>query len=191
MHAKVLDVKDSQAFQEVVNWTLTTFGRIDVLFNNAGIMPAAPLRDKKYDEWQNMLDINVSGVLNGIAAVINTMRKQKEGHIITMDSVAGHVVPDGGAVYAGTKFAVRAIMEGLRIEERESGIKSTIVSPGSVKTELPFTTSDPTTRENIAKMHEEIGLEAEEVAEAVYFAINTSSNNLISEVIMRPINQDD
>ena len=115
---------------------MASFGRIDVLFNNAGIMPQGNLAELNYDSWQKMLDINIMGVLNGIGAVLPIMQKQQDGLIIATDSVAGHVIYPGSAVYNGTKFAVRAIMEGLRQEEREHGIRSTIVSPGMVSTEL-------------------------------------------------------
>lgn len=111
-------------------------GRVDVFFNNAGIMPTASLSERRFNEWRKMLDINIMSVLNGISAVLPIMEKQQSGQIVTTDSVAGHVVFRQGAVYCGTKFAVRAIMEGLRQEERENSIRSTLISPGTVDTEL-------------------------------------------------------
>lgn len=187
----VADVTDTEAIQQAIDKVLDTFGRVDVLFNNAGIMPQAPLTERRVDEWRHMIDVNIMGVLNGISAVLPTMQAQKSGHIISTDSVSGHVVSEGGVVYAGTKFAVRAIMDGIRLEERENGIKSTIISPGTVNTELHTSIVNSEKRAFIEKLQQEVGLTAEEVAEAVYFAINTSSNNVISEVIMRPITQRD
>ncbi|MEJ2721261.1 MAG: SDR family oxidoreductase, partial [bacterium] len=116
----VADVAKPEDMERLAKSALDKHGRIDAIFNNAGIMPTANLSEIHRDEWKMMLDINVMGVLNGIAAVLPTMKEQKFGHIIATDSVAGHVVYPGSAVYCGTKFAVRAIMEGLRQEERES-----------------------------------------------------------------------
>lgn len=133
---QVTDVTDRQSVAALVQLALDQYGRIDVLYNNAGIMPQGNLSQRTYSQWQAMLDVNIMGVLNGIGAVLPTMQQQKEGLIITTDSVAGHVVYPASAVYNGTKFAVRTIMEGLRQEEKENGIRSTIISPGAVKTEL-------------------------------------------------------
>ena len=105
----VADVTDKEEVQSVVDLAVEKYGRIDVLYNNAGVMPTAPLSDARFDEWRQMLDINIMGVLNGIAAVLPIMKKQQSGHIIATDSVAGHVVYPGSAVYCGTKFGVRAI----------------------------------------------------------------------------------
>ena len=136
------DVTKEEEVQRVIKLTMEKYGRIDVLFNNAGVMPTAPLIEAPKGEWHQMLDINIMGVLNGIAAVLPIMVEQKSGQIIATDSVAGHVVYPDSAVYCGTKFAVRAIMEGLRQELRENNIKSTIISPGAVQTELYQTISN-------------------------------------------------
>ena len=136
------DVTKEEEVQRVIKLTMEKYGRIDVLFNNAGVMPTAPLIEAPKGEWRQMLDINIMGVLNGIAAVLPIMVEQKSGQIIATDSVAGHVVYPDSAVYCGTKFAVRAIMEGLRQEQRENNIKSTIISPGAVQTELYQTISN-------------------------------------------------
>jgi NADP-dependent 3-hydroxy acid dehydrogenase YdfG len=131
------------------------------------------------------------GALNGIAAVLPTMKKQKSGHIIATDSVAGHVVYPGSAVYCGTKFAVRAIMEGLRQEEREDNIRSTIISPGLVNTELYTTISDKEFGESLRQASEipGIGLSAEDVAEAVAYAVGTPDTVAVSEIVIRPTKQ--
>ena len=130
------DVTNRDQMASLVQLALDHFGRVDVLYNNAGVMPQGNLSERDYDQWQKMLDINIMGVLNGIGAVLPTMQAQQDGLIISTDSVAGHVVYPASAVYNGTKYAVRAIMEGLRQEEKDNGIRSTIVSPGAVKTEL-------------------------------------------------------
>lgn len=169
------DVTDYDAVEAVVKMALDTFGKVDVLFNNAGIMPTAPLVDGRRDEWQAMLDVNVTGVLNGIAAVLPIMERQQSGHIIATDSVAGHVVYPESAVYCGTKFAVRAIMEGLRQEQRENNVKSTIISPGAAQA--------------LHEAQTEWGLTSEDVAEAVVYAIDTPDRVSVSNLIIRPTKQ--
>ena len=114
-----------------------TFGRIDVIVNNAGLMPSSPLERLKIDDWDRMIDVNIKGVLYGIAAALPHMQKQKSGHIVNVSSVAGHKVRAGTAVYAATKHAVRVLTEGLRQEVERFDIRTTIVSPGAVATELP------------------------------------------------------
>ena len=187
---QVADVTDRQSVQAVINLAIKTFGRIDVLYNNAGIMPTAPLASAHYDEWQQMLDINIMGVLNGIAAVLPIMIKQQSGHIIATDSVAGHVVYPDSAVYCGTKFAVRAIMEGLRQEQRQNNIKSTIISPGAVATELYKTINDPQTAKAVQEQQLAEGLTATDIAQAVAFAIDTPDRMVVSDMVIRPIHQD-
>ncbi|OGX79632.1 oxidoreductase [Exiguobacterium sp. SH31] len=186
---KQADVTDYAAVEEVVKTALDTFGTIDVLFNNAGIMPTAPLVDGRRDEWQAMLDVNVTGVLNGIAAVLPIMERQQSGHIIATDSVAGYVVYPESAVYCGTKFAVRAIMEGLRQEQRENNVKSTIISPGAVQTELYNTISDKKAAKALHEAQTEWGLTSEDVAEAVVYAIDTPDRVSISDLVIRPTKQ--
>ncbi|TCI71101.1 SDR family oxidoreductase [Exiguobacterium sp. SH0S7] len=186
---KQADVTDYDAVEEVVKTALDTFGRIDVLFNNAGIMPTAPLVEGRRDEWQAMLDVNVTGVLNGIAAVLPIMERQQSGHILATDSVAGHVVYPESAVYCGTKFAVRAIMEGLRQEQRENNVKSTIISPGAVQTELYNTISDKKAAQALHEAQVEWGLTSEDVAEAVVYAIDTPDRVSISDLVIRPTKQ--
>ncbi|WP_445002527.1 SDR family oxidoreductase [Exiguobacterium alkaliphilum] len=183
------DVTDYAAVEAVVQTTLDTFGTIDVLFNNAGIMPTAPLVEGRRDEWQAMLDVNVTGVLNGIAAVLPIMERQQSGHIIATDSVAGHVVYPESAVYCGTKFAVRAIMEGLRQEQRENNVKSTIISPGAVQTELYNTIRDKQAAQALHEAQTEWGLTSEDVAEAVVYAIDTPDRVSVSNLIIRPTKQ--
>jgi len=188
---RTADVTNPADMEGLAQAALDKHGRIDAIFNNAGVMPTANLRDFHRDEWKQMLDINIMGVLNGIAAVLPAMKEQKSGHILATDSVAGHVVYPGSAVYCGTKFAVRAIMEGLRQEERESNIRSTIISPGLVDTELYTTISDKEFGEALNKASKipGVGLTPDDVAEAVAYAIGTPATVAVSEIIIRPTNQ--
>ena len=184
------DVTKFEDVKNVIDKTVEKYGRIDVLYNNAGIMPTAPLIEGRRDEWQNMLQINIMGVLNGIAAALPYMAKAKSGHIITTDSVAGHVVGPDSAVYSGTKFAVRAIMDGLRQEQAENNIKTTIVSPGSTGTELFNSINDSNQKKFAEDFFENVdGLQPEQIASAVEFAIGTKNNMSVSEVIVRPTRQ--
>ncbi|EAR08779.1 SDR family oxidoreductase [Reinekea blandensis] len=185
------DVTKPEQVESLVKLAMDRFGRVDAIFNNAGIMPTANLSELHRDEWQQMLDINIMGVLNGIAAVLPIMKEQKSGHILTTDSVAGHVVYPGSAVYCGTKFAVRAIMEGLRQEERESNIRSTIISPGLVSTELYQTIADKEFGEQLRQASEipGVGLSADDIADAVAYAVSTPDTVAVSEVLIRPTQQ--
>lgn len=184
------DVTKFEDVKRVIDKTVEKYGRIDVLYNNAGIMPTAPLIEGRRDEWQNMLQINIMGVLNGIAAALPYMAKAKSGHIIATDSVAGHVVGPDAAVYSGTKFAVRAIIDGLRQEQAENNIKTTIVSPGSTGTELFNSINDSDQKKFAEDFFENVGgLKPEQIASAVEFAIGTKENMSVSEVIVRPTKQ--
>jgi NADP-dependent 3-hydroxy acid dehydrogenase YdfG len=189
----IADVTNKEEVQAVVDLAVKKYGRVDVLYNNAGVMPTAALSEKRFDEWRQMLDINIMGVLNGIAAVLPIMKKQQSGHIIATDSVAGHVVYPGSAVYCGTKFAVRAIMEGLRQEERENNLRSTIISPGAVTTELYTTINTPKEREWVkdlmSKGEEGLSLKASDVADAIAYAISTPETVAVSEILIRPTKQ--
>lgn len=183
------DVTNFEDVQSIIDYTLDKFGHIDVMYNNAGIMPVNPLIKGQRQEWQKILDVNVMGVLNGIAAVLPVMVKQKHGHIIATDSVAGHVVVPNLAVYNGSKFAVRAIMEGLRQEQRVNGIKTSIVSPGAVHTELFNSINNPKNREAEIETEKSIGLDPKQVAKAVAYTIDTPDDTDINEIIIRPIGQ--
>ncbi|WCG35750.1 SDR family oxidoreductase [Companilactobacillus farciminis] len=189
------DVTKAEEVQNVVDQTVAKFGRVDVLYNNAGIMPVNNLDQIAQDEWQNMLDINVKGVLNGIAAALPVMKKQKSGHIITTSSVLGYEVLPGYAAYSGTKYAVRAIMEGLRQEEHQNNIKTTIIAPGSVKTELYKSVNNSAAHDGLEKVMQAAGtqmtsLDPEEIAQAVAFVIDTPKNMAVNEMVIRPTGQE-
>jgi NADP-dependent 3-hydroxy acid dehydrogenase YdfG len=187
----VADVTNKDDVQAVIDLAVEKYGRVDVLFNNAEVMPHSPLSETRFDEWRQMLDVNIMGVLNGIAAVLPIMKKQQSGQIVTTDSVAGHVVFQQGAVYCGTKFAVRAIMEGLRQEERENNIRSTLISPGTVDTELHTTINNPKRREWVEDLQRTIGLQSSDIADAIAYAISTPETVAVSEIIIRPTKQVD
>ena len=177
-----VDVTNFDEVQALIDTAKKEFGRVDVLYNNAGVMPVNALENRARDEWQRILDVNVMGVLNGI--------EQKSGHIIATDSVAGHVVVPNLAVYNGSKFAVRAIMEGLRQEQHNNNIRTTIVSPGSVATELYKSIGNADNQKAEIEVEKQIGLSAENIAKSVVFAINAPENMDLNEMIIRPIKQD-
>ncbi|WP_279037572.1 SDR family oxidoreductase [Lactobacillus taiwanensis] len=183
------DVTNFEEVQAVVDYAIDKYGRIDVMYNNAGVMPVNSLIKGQRQEWQRILDINIMGILNGIAAILPVMVKQKSGYIIATDSVAGHVVVPNLAVYNGSKFAVRAIMEGLRQEQRENGIKTSIVSPGAVHTELFNSINDPANRQAEIENEKSIGLDPKQIARAVAFAIDTPEDTDVNEIIIRPMGQ--
>lgn len=188
------DVTKRSEVAALLNVAVQKFGHVDVLYNNAGVMPQGLLSSRDYDGWQLALETNIMGVLNGIGEALPIFKKQHDGLIIATDSVAGHVVYPGSAVYNGTKFAVRAIMEGLRQEENADGIRSTIISPGAVKTELVNSVRDVDFQKNIETLFdspEESGLaiSPEDVAKAVLYAIDQPKHVVVSEVLIRPAQQ--
>lgn len=185
-----VDVTKAEEVQALAKTAIKKFGKIDVLYNNAGVMPVNALITRAHEEWQRILNVNIMGVLNGIAAVLPTMVKQKEGHILATDSVAGHVVIPNLAVYNGSKFAVRAIMEGLRQEQHKNNIRTTIISPGSVATELYNSIGNEDNRKAEIEVEKQIGLSADNIASSVVFAIDSPANMDVNEVIIRPIKQD-
>ena len=184
---RVLDVTQRDQVEAFVQAAVSAFGRLDVLVNNAGLMPLSPLDARKVDDWDRMIDVNIKGVLYGIAAALPVMHEQHAGHIINLSSVAGHVVFPNSAVYCATKFAVRAISEGLR---QESGphLRVTNLSPGAVATELTDTISDPAAAKAAAALYE-VAIPADAVARAVSYAIEQPPEVDINEIILRPTAQ--
>jgi len=187
---KVLDVTDSEAFKKAVDDTVDKHGRIDVLFNNAGVMPLSFMDKLKTGEWNMMVDVNIKGVLNGIAAVMNHMKKQNSGHILNTSSVAGKKVFPGGGVYCATKYAVEAISESLKIElSKETNIKVSTISPGPVKTELTQTITDEDILEKFdARKGMLEPLESMDIANGVVYALEQPDNVNISDVYIKPVN---
>jgi NADP-dependent 3-hydroxy acid dehydrogenase YdfG len=184
------DVTDRERVKALVDAAVKTYGRVDVMINNAGLMPQAPLERLKVEEWDRMIDVNIKGVLYGIAAVLPYMKEQKSGHIINVSSVAGHKVGPGFAVYAATKHAVRALSEGVRQEVKPYNIRTTVISPGAVATELPNGVTDPATAERIKKFYADIAVPADSFARAVAFAVSQPEEVDINEILFRPTRQE-
>jgi NADP-dependent 3-hydroxy acid dehydrogenase YdfG len=186
---KVTDVTSYEQMEELADYALKEFGKIDVLVNNAGVMPLSPVYQKKINEWDTMIDVNIKGVLYGIAAVLPSMRERKEGHIINVSSIAGQLVFPASSVYSGTKFAVRAITEGLRKEEFINNIRTTIISPGAVATELIEAISDLELKAKIVE-ESKVAIDPASIARAIAFAIEQPSDVAINEMIIRPTIQE-
>lgn len=185
----VTDVTNKHDVGALVDKAVTTYGRIDVMINNAGIMPIAPMAEVKTNEWDNMIDINIKGVLYGIAAALPIFEKQQSGHFINLGSVAGiKVFSPGGTVYSATKFAVRAISEGLR-QEVKGAIRTTTIEPGAINTELKFHTSHKESAKNVAEFYKQ-AISADTIARAIAFAIEQPADVDINEIILRPTVQD-
>ncbi|MBF7018227.1 MULTISPECIES: SDR family oxidoreductase [Staphylococcus] len=184
------DVTKPDEVNALIETAYKDFGRVDVLINNAGLMPQSFLEKNKQDEWNQMIDVNIKGVLYGIGAVLPYMREQKSGHIINLASVAGHVVFPGSAVYSGTKYAVRAITEGLRQEEASVGsnIRTTILSPGAIDTELTDHISDKEMKQGIDEVYKD-AIKPDAIARAINYAINEPEESSVNEFIIRPSSQ--
>jgi NADP-dependent 3-hydroxy acid dehydrogenase YdfG len=188
--AVTTDVADRGQVQALVDGAVKAFGRVDVMLNNAGVMPQSLLERLKVDEWDRMIDVNIKGVLYGIAAALPVMKAQSSGHFINVSSVAGHRVGPGSTVYAATKFAVRALSEGLRQEVKPYNIRTTVISPGAVATELPDSVSDPDAASRIEKFYADVAIPASSFARAVKFAIEQPEDVDINEILFRPTRQD-
>jgi NADP-dependent 3-hydroxy acid dehydrogenase YdfG len=184
---QAIDVTKRDDLTRLVSKATERFGRLDVLVSNAGLMPLSPLDDLRIDEWDRMIDVNIKGVLYGIAAALPVFRAQQSGHFINISSVAGHRVAPSGAVYSGTKFAVRAISEGLR-QEAGDKIRVTIISPGAVESELAETITNPKVKERIVE-YRKMAIPAEAIAAAMAYAIGQPANIDVSEILIRPTAQ--
>ena len=188
--AVATDVIDRDQVKRLVDAAVQRFGRIDVIINNAGLMPQSLIEQLKIDEWDRMIDVNIKGVLYGIAAALPHMQRQKSGHIINVSSVAGHKIRPGATVYAATKFAVRALSEGLRMEVKPYNIRTTIISPGAVATELPNTITEPDVADRIHKFYKEVAIPADSFARAVAFAMSQPDEVDVNEILFRPTRQE-
>ncbi|MCX5215813.1 SDR family oxidoreductase [Kitasatospora sp. NBC_00240] len=185
-HHRELDVTSRDSVQAFVDAVQDRYGRIDVLVNNAGVMPLSPLAALRIDEWNRMIDVNVRGVLHGIAAVLPVMRAQGSGHIVNIASVSGHRVDPTAAVYSATKFAVRALSEGLRQESRD--LRVTVISPGLTRSELAEGISDTAVREATKDMLK-IAMPADAIGAAIDYAISQPFEVDVSEIVVRPTAQ--
>jgi len=188
--ALATDVTDAKQVKALVDAAVNEFGRVDVIINNAGLMPQSLLERLKIEDWDRMIDVNIKGVLYGIAAVLPYMKEQKSGQIINVSSVAGHKVRAGGAVYSATKHAVRVISEGLRQEVKPYNIRTTIISPGAVESELPNSVTEKDVAENIQKFYDQVAIPADSFARVVSFAMSQPEDVDINEILFRPTAQE-
>ena len=189
--AVTADVTKKEDWDKIIQQTQQTFGDANVLVNNAGLMPLSYVKKLKTDEWEKMVDVNIKGVLNGVAAVLPKMMDNKQGHIVNISSVAGRKVYPGGAVYSATKFAVRAFSEGLRSElAPEFNIRVTSIEPGAVDTELTNTITDEDIKENVMKPMLDIEpLQAEDIAESILYAVQQPEHVNVQELMVMPTEQ--
>jgi len=184
--ACVTDVTRREDVAQLVGRAVTEFGRLDVLVSNAGISTIGPMADLDVDGWSAMIDVNVRGVLNGIAAALPVFRRQGHGHLVTTLSTAGLKIVPGQGVYAATKNAVRTLLEGLRQESTDGVLRTTSVSPGFVRTELATSIDDAAVRARIEKNMDEFGIPPEAVARAIAFAIEQPDDVEIGDITIRP-----
>lgn len=185
---QITDVTKETDNQYLVNRAIDKFGRVDVMFLNAGLMPNSPLSALKSDEWHQMVDVNITGVLNGIQAILPKFTEQKFGHIITTSSVAGLKAYPGGAVYGATKWAVRDLMEVLRMESAQEGtnIRTATIYPAAVQSELIDKISDKQTAQEFNALYNQYEISPDRVANVVAFAIDQPEDTNISEFTIGP-----
>lgn len=179
-----LDVTRLEEMHTIVDLAQTRYGRVDVILNNAGVMPLSPLESLKVDEWNRMIDVNIRGVLHGIAAGLPVMKKQGFGQFINIASIGAYAVSPTAAVYCATKYAVRAISEGLR-QEVGGDIRVTLVSPGVTESELADTISDEEARD-LMKEYRRISIPASAIAQSILYAISQLAEVDVNEIVVRP-----
>jgi NADP-dependent 3-hydroxy acid dehydrogenase YdfG len=182
------DVRRRDDLSALVKLACERYGKLDVLVNNAGIGPISPLDDLRVKEWEDMIDINIKGVLYGIAAALPVFRKQGFGHFVNTASTAGHKTVPNQAVYSGTKFAVRAISEGLR-QEAGDKLRVTIISPGFVRTDFVETVANPEVRAQLAESRDKFAIAPDAIARSIAFAIEQPADVDVGEIIVRPTAQ--
>jgi NADP-dependent 3-hydroxy acid dehydrogenase YdfG len=179
-----LDVTRLEDMEAFITYARTELGRVDVILNNAGVMPLSMLEALKVDEWNRMIDVNIRGVLHGIAAGLPVMKQQGRGQFINVSSIGGHAVSPTAAVYCATKFAVMAISEGLR-QEVGGDIRVTVISPGVTESELAESITDPLAQQGM-KEFRRIAISADAIARAIAFAVEQPDDVDVSEIIVRP-----
>ncbi|NKX63644.1 SDR family oxidoreductase [Labrenzia sp. 5N] len=186
-----LDVTVPAENEAIVKLAKDTYGKLDVIFLNAGLMPSSPISALKTNEWEQMVDVNVKGVLNGVAAVMPTFAEQKSGHVIATSSVAGLKAYPGGAVYCGTKWFVRSFMEVLRMESAMEGtnIRTATIYPAAINTELLNTISDKGSSEAFQALYDQYGISADRIAAVVEFAVSLPEDTTVNEFTVGPANQ--
>ena len=187
-HAVTADVTKRTDVDKLVQEALRTFGKVDVVVNNAGIMPIAPMEALKVDEWDQMIDVNIKGVLYGIAAALPVFRTQGFGQFVNIASVAGLKTVPNMSVYSGTKFAVRAISEGLR-QEAGDHLRVTIISPGMVRTNFAEGVTNQTVKAQLEQSRDTFAMPADAIARAIAFAIEQPADVDVNEIVVRPTAQ--
>ncbi|WP_244963063.1 SDR family oxidoreductase [Nocardioides dongkuii] len=187
LEARALDVTDRQDTRAFVEAAVQRFGRVDVLVNNAGVMPLSRLDAQLVDEWDQMIDVNVRGLLHGIAAVLPHFTEQGSGHVVTVASIGAHSVAPTAAVYCGTKYAAWAITEGLRLES-DSSLRVTTISPGVVESELASTITDPDAAQAM-RSYRAASISPEAIAQAIAFAMDQPADVDVNEIVIRPSRQ--
>lgn len=186
-----VDVTKRAEVETLAKAAIDAYDKIDVWINNAGIMPIAPLSMLKVDEWDRMIDLNIKGVLYGIAAALPYMQRANSGHFINIASVFGiKMFAPGGTVYCATKAAVRSLTEGLRMEVHANKIRTTIISPGAVESELKEGTSDEASSKFVHQLYESFAIPADAVARAIAYAIEQPADVDVNEIVVRPLAQD-
>ncbi|SDM93316.1 SDR family oxidoreductase [Sediminibacillus halophilus] len=181
---QVTDVTKRSDVENLVKHAVNTYGKVDVIINNAGVMPISPLDDLLVEDWEKMIDVNIKGVLYGIAAALPVFRKQGSGHFINIASTAGHKTVQNQSVYSGTKYAVRAISEGLR-QEAGDKLRVTIISPGMTRTSVVDSMTNPEVKARL----KDIAMPADAIARSIAFAIEQPAEIDVNEVIVRPTAQ--
>lgn len=186
-----LDVTDPAQNDAMVTLAKDTYGGVDAIFLNAGLMPSSPVSALKTNEWNRMVDVNIKGVLNGVAAVMPTFTAQKSGHILAVSSVAGLKNYPGAAVYGGTKWFVRNFMEVLRMESATEGtnIRTATLYPAAINTELLGTITDQQTAEGMKGLYDTFGISPDRIADVVAFALNLPADTTVNEFTVGPANQ--
>ncbi|WDZ59266.1 SDR family oxidoreductase [Paenibacillus polymyxa] len=182
------DVRQREDLCNLVNLACERYGKLDVLVSNAGVMPISPLEDLCVEDWEDMIDVNIKGVLYGIAAALPIFRKQGSGHFVNIASVAGHKTVPNQSVYSGTKFAVRAISEGLR-QEAGDKLRVTIISPGIVQTNFTEGMTNPALRDQLAAIRDKLAMTPDAIARAIGFAIEQPADIDVNEIVIRPTAQ--
>jgi NADP-dependent 3-hydroxy acid dehydrogenase YdfG len=180
------DVTRLDDVKRLVDSAVKTFGRVDVMVNNAGLMPISALERLKVEDWERTIDVNIKGVLYGIAAALPHMQRQMSGHFVNVASVAGHKIMPNGTVYSASKFAVRALSEGLRQEVKPWNIRTTILSPGAVDTELPASITEVDVAKGMQGFYQSTAISADSFARAIIFAIEQPEDMDVNEIVFRP-----
>ncbi|MGY2799676.1 NADP-dependent 3-hydroxy acid dehydrogenase YdfG [Ewingella americana] len=183
------DVTRLDDVKRLVDGAVQTFGRVDVMVNNAGLMPISALERLKVEDWERTIDVNIKGVLYGIAAALPHMQRQMSGHFVNVASVAGHKIMPNGTVYSASKFAVRALSEGLRQEVKPWNIRTTILSPGAVDTELPASITEADVAKGMQGFYQSTAISADSFARAIIFAIEQPEDMDVNEIVFRPTRQ--